>query len=423
MLTRIPVVGIPASERVSGVVTGAWRAARRAALDPRTVGVLRAGPRAAAFLSRASARTAAAASDDTIVPVRTTPALAVQVLVDELMIAAFRHPRLLPRAGDYDVAAADLATAAAYLDAQGWSADPAGYHRVPPPPDSVVRRLGQVPGLRYEHVAFASGWEPYADEPGRERWLAHRANRIAHAWIARSPQPSASWLVCIHGFGMGSSPLLDFNAFRTVAMLRGGCNVAVVVMPMHGPRGEGKARGEGFMSIDLVDSMHGLAQAAWDVRRLTAWLRAEQGAEQVGIIGHSLGGHVAALVAGLEDDLACVVAGIPVVDLPDLFRRHSPPEIARLAEHQGVLGPNSDAVHHVVSPLALPCRVPFENRFVFAGVGDRMATFGHAHRLWMHWGRPRLATYDGGHVGFFWSGAVRQFVSEALEESGLLRAA
>jgi len=76
----------------------------------------------------------------------------------------------------------------------------------------------------------------------------------------------------------------------------------------------------------------------------------------------------------------------------------------------------------VVSPLAMECRVPEAGRFVFAGVGDRMATFGHAHRLWMHWGRPRLTTYDGGHVGFFWSGGVRQFVTDALTESGLLRA-
>jgi acetyl esterase/lipase len=177
------------------------------------------------------------------------------------------------------------------------------------------------------------------------------------------------------------------------------------------------------MSIDLVDSMHGLAQAAWDVRRLIAWLRAEEQARQVGLMGQSLGGHVAALVAGLEDGLSCVVAGIPVVDLPDLFRRHSPPAIARLAQRHGVLGPLSDAVHRVVSPLAMACRVPAEGRFVFGGLGDRMATFGHAHRLWLHWERPKLATYEGGHVGFYWSGAVRRFVTDALGESGLLDAA
>lgn len=413
----------PAPAGWSGMVNGAWRAARRAAFDPRTVGVLRAGPRAAAFLSRASARSAGAADDDTIVPVRATPGLAAQVLLDELMIAAFRHPRLLPRGDDYAVAAADLEAAADVLAAGGFIDEPATYHRRPPLPAVTVRRSGQVPGLRYEHVSFPSDWEPLAEEPGRDRWLSHTANRVAHAWIARAKGGSDRWLVCVHGFGMGSNPLLDLNAFRAAQLTRAGCNVAIAVLPMHGQRSGGRALGEGFMSIDLVDSMHGLAQAAWDVRRLVAWLRAEQGAGAVGLMGHSLGGHVVSLVAGLEDGLSCVVAGIPVVDLPDLFRRHSPAAIASEAERHGVLGSRSDAVHRVVSPLALDCLVPHEGRFVFGGLGDRMATFGHAHRLWLHWGRPRLATYEGGHVGFYWSGAVRRFVTEALGESGLLVAA
>jgi hypothetical protein len=418
-----PAPPAPGPARSPNVVGAAWRVARRFAVDPRTIGVLQAAPRTAAFLSRASARTAGAQLDDTIVPVRPTAGLVAQVLLDEVMIAAFRHPRLLPRGDDYAKAGDDIARTRAYLEARGWLDDPGAYHRRPDPPDLVVHRHGQAPGIRYEHVAFPSEWEPHPDEPGRERWLSFVANRTAHAWIARSRRPSSSWLVCVHGFGMGSNPLFDLNAFRATQLVRRGLNVAVAVLPMHGRRAGGRAPGEGFMSIDLVDSMHGLAQAAWDVRRLVAWLRREQGAELVGVFGHSLGGHVASLVAGLEDDLSCVIAGIPVVDLPDLFRHHSPPTIARRAEAHGALGASADDVHKVVSPLAYPCRVPFDGRFVFGGLGDRMATFGHAHRLWLHWGRPKLATYGGGHVGFYWSGAVRQFVPDALLASGLLGAA
>ncbi len=134
-------------------------------------------------------------------------------------------------------------------------------------------------------------------------------------------------------------------------------------------------------------------------------------------MGYSLGALVAALVASLEDDLACVIAGIPVVSLPELFRRHSPPHIARLADTHGVLGEAADDAHRVVSPLAMECRVPFDSRYVFAGLADRMSTFGQARRLWLHWGRPTLAAYAGGHVGFFWSSAVRQLVNDALTVS------
>jgi len=210
---------------------------------------------------------------------------------------------------------------------------------------------------------------------------------------------------------------MDLLAFRTPQLHRKGVNVVVPVLPLHGPRASGRARGEDFMTIDLVDSMHGITQATWDVRRVIRWLRETQGAETVGVIGYSLGGLVAALVAALEDDLACVIAGIPVVDLPDLFRRHSRPHIARLADHYGVVGPAADDVHRVVSPLTMDCKVPFERRYIFAGLADRMSTFGQARRLWLHWDRPTLASYAGGHVGFYWSRAVKRLVDEAVKSS------
>jgi hypothetical protein len=47
----------------------------------------------------------------------------------------------------------------------------------------------------------------------------------------------------------------------------------------------------------------------------------------------------------------------------------------------------------------MDCKVPFERRYIFAGLADRMSTFGQARNLWLHWGRPTLAAYAGGHVG------------------------
>jgi len=65
----------------------------------------------------------------------------------------------------------------------------------------------------------------------------------------------------------------------------------------------------------------------------------------------------------------------------------------------------------------MDCKVPFDRRYIFAGLADRMSTFGQARRLWLHWGRPTFAAYPGGHVGFFWSSAVRKLVDGALTDS------
>ena len=91
-------------------------------------------------------------------------------------------------------------------------------------------------GLSYERVSFASGYEPWPDEPGRDRWLGLGANRQAWAWVLRhhddQPRP---WLVCVHGFGTGS-PMLDFPAFRAGYLHRElGLNLAMPVLPVHGP--------------------------------------------------------------------------------------------------------------------------------------------------------------------------------------------
>jgi predicted alpha/beta hydrolase len=177
--------------------------------------------------------------------------------------------------------------------------------------------------------------------------------------------------------------------------------------------------GEGFMGVDLIDSVHGLAQAASDVRAAIRWARSVDGDVPVGVYGISLGGYVAALVASLEDGLACAIAGIPAVDLPDLYRRHATPEIRRRAFESGALGPVADAVHSVVSPLVLTPRLPRERLFVFAGIGDRMSTSGQASRLWEHWGQPAVAWYPGGHIGFFFAAGLDAFVSSALVSSGV----
>jgi len=401
-----------------GIASSIARGARRALGDPRAIGVLRAGPRVAQFLANSRRRSSFADLDETIVPVRATPGLAAQAYLDELLIAAFRHPDLLPAHNDYQPAAQELGAARAMFADRGLLADPSAYHPRPAAPDDLRATSHSGRALGYEHVTYTSEWEPAADEPGRERWLHHQANRTAHAWIARTlGRDHGRWIICAHGFGMGSSAVMDLRAFRVGHLHRMGLNLAIPIMPLHGARASGRVRGEDLMTIDMVDSMHGMAQAVWDVRRLLRWLLEVEGAQQVGIMGLSLGGLVAALCAAVEDDLACVIAGIPVVDLPDLFRRHSPPEVAVTAERFGVLGPAADDVHRVVSPLAMECQVPFERRYVFAGLGDRMSTFGQARRLWLHWDQPELGAYAGGHIGFFWSGTVKRFVDRALTNS------
>lgn len=397
----------------------AVRRAGRLLMDPRALGVAQAAPRTAAFmLDRWRHRHPLGGGADT--GWAGTLGLAAQVMLDEVVISAMRNPKLFPRGPDYVQAAEDVAAARSLWEERGWLADPASYHAEVAAPMDAHLYSERAGGLSYQRLCFQSPYRPDPAEPGLARFENHIPNRTVHAYVRVHPGEPRPWLVCIHGFGMGraQSDLRAFHVGRLHQEL--GLNLLLPVLPLHGPRLDpGADRGEGLMGINVLDTLHGLAQAAADVRACIGWIRRRQPGAPVGIYGISLGGYVSALTASLEDDLACVVAGIPAVDMPDLYRRHAPPAVRRRAQASGALGPDADAVMSVVSPLALAPRVEPARRYVFAGVGDRMASSDQARRLWEHWGRGPVAWYPGGHIGFFWTGSVNRFVEDALAQSGL----
>jgi hypothetical protein len=358
---------------------------------------------------------------DRSVPVpRPSFGLRAKMALDELFLGTEVFTAPVVGAGEVARLGRELREALALYEERGWLEEPARYHAAPPALegarlDRATSPLGGFRRLRYE-----SGWEPHAGEPGRRRWLGHRANRTAHAWLLEHPGPARPWVVCIPGYRMGT-PLVDFTGFRAHWMHRRlGVNVAIPVMPLHGPRAVGARGGDGFLRGDFVDTLHAQAQAVWDARRLIAWLRRE-GAPAVGAHGVSLGAYTAALLACLEP-LDCVIAGVPTTCFVDLVRAHMPRVAWRALELLGVDFAGLERMLRVVSPLAMPPRVPRGRRFLYAGACDRLAPPEHAALLWRHWGRPRIAWYAGGHVSFLFEPAVKRLVRGALETSGFVQA-
>jgi dienelactone hydrolase len=314
--------------------------------------------------------------------------------------------------------AREVEAAAESFRAKGWLEKPADYHQAPPPLFSPELAPARVRNVAYEHLRFESGYEPRAGEAGRERWLSYAPNRTAHAWIVRHPGPPRPWLVCIHGFQMGS-PLVDLLAFAPEYFHRRlGLNLALPVLPLHGPRAEGKS-GDRFLAGDPLDSIHAEAQAMWDLRRLLSWIRA-QGATAIGVTGLSLGGYQTALLAGLEGELACAIAGIPLTDITRAVWRHGGTLRTTHAEHHGIVRDHVAEVLRVVSPLALEPKVPFERRWIFGGVSDQLVPPDQVRDLWLHWGRCKVAWYQGAHITFRAHPHVHRFVRQALGEAGLV---
>lgn len=345
--------------------------------------------------------------------------LAAKVAADEaartLMLGMAHFPSRSQRARIRE----ELSSALVLWEENGWLSDARAFHRTPPPLTRPRIERRQVGGLDFEHISFKSLYRPRSEEPGGDRWLSMEPNRTAHAWMLRHADPDRAWIVCIPGFRMGH-PRIDLHGLSAARFHHErGLNVLIPVLPLHGPRTVGKRSGDGFITADVLNTVHAEAQAMWDIRRMIGWVRG-LGASALGVYGVSLGGYNTALLAGLEPDLDCAVAGIPATCLSTLLRLHAPRPLLWLGERAGICMDMLQSVLQVVSPLAVAPQLPRERRFIFAGLADRLIPTHQVHQLYEHWDRPRTAWYEGTHLSFVWEEAVHQLLDEALGAGGML---
>lgn len=346
-----------------------------------------------------------------------TPRLAALVALDEAILGFEQFSIRVPTGEKAEELVGEILDALDLFAERGWLDDPARYHLTPPPLTQPTITVRKAAGMTYEQLSFESLYTPHPEEPGAARWLSREKNRTAHAYVMRQGEESRPWLICCNGYRSGS-PTMDLRLFRRYHQQLG-LNVLIPVLPLHGPRKIGRVSGEGFLSGQILDSLHAETQAIWDIRRLHNWI-GSQGASSVGALGLSLGGYTTALLACLEPGLSCAIAGIPVADFARLFWRHGPRagmtnlaslEIDQLLVQQ-LLKP--------ISPLSLPPRVPHARRMIFGGTADRLVSPDQVRDLVEHWEHPRTVWYAGGHMSFFLDERVGEGIDQTLREAELL---
>jgi dienelactone hydrolase len=354
--------------------------------------------------------------DDVPAP-KPTLAYSAAVALDDAMLGGVAFMAASnPTLGTLQQSARDSEAAYAFIADNGFLTEPGSFHELPPELESPVLSSKRVHGHDCEYISFDSAFEPRSQLPGRDRWLSYGENYTCHGLILRHNRPGP-WLLCVHGFGMGD-PGRDFRAFRVGQLhQRTGLNVAMLTLPVHGPRSpDGGFGGKQFFGSSMVDFIHAESQAIWDLRRFIGWIRS-QGASQVGVHGISLGAYTSAVLASVEDDLACVIAGVPPTDMIAQREYYTGSFERRLLDTAGVDAQRDRAVYSVVAPLSLKPRVPHNRRFIYAATGDQFVPIEQIHALWRHWEQPRISWCTGGHVSSMNQREPRRLVDEALAES------
>jgi hypothetical protein len=340
-------------------------------------------------------------------------ALTVAVALDEGAKLWWAVTRLPQRRRGAQQIAAEVRAAADRNHERGWIDHPGRSHLRPPPLEKPEVRGHRLRGLgRMEHLTFASEFEPQ-DPEIREAYLDARDNRTAHVALWRHEGRLRPTLICVHGYEMGRIAI-DARLWKVDELYRTlGFDVAAPVLPFHGARAFGRRSGAGFLDGHPLFSSAAVAQAVWDLRRICGWLRAE-GASAIGVLGFGLGGYVAAVLASVQEGLACAVPALPVVSLEDLVWRQMPPaqraevRAAGLTEH---LLKTAWARH---SPLRMRPRVSHEARLIVGGVADRIVPPAEVEALWEHWGRPPIHWLPGSHRAWIGGKGMRARLASHL---------
>ncbi len=358
---------------------------------------------------------------------------------------AFTGTALAPRgptALGHDERLQALALIERFYDRPEYLADPSSFFGRADPIEPEIQRVrglgrdGEVLELRWpsafeplwtdqalgDLLAGDAGGPPRAHPPFdrsgslRDKYLAARANRTAMARWFRHTGPPRPCAVMLHGF-MGGTLVLEERLWPVRRLFAGGMDVVLSVLPFHGARRDQRRglRPPAFPSGDPRFTIEGMRQLVRDHQALFHYLE-RRGAPALGVMGMSLGGYAAALLATLDARLRFAVLFVPLASIDAFAHEHG--RMLGSAAEQRAQAEALRRAQRVISPLARPSKVAPGNVIVIAGEHDAVTGLAHSRPLAEHFG-VEVTSFAGGHL--LQLGRARAFepVFELLARSGL----
>lgn len=201
-------------------------------------------------------------------------------------------------------------------------------------------------------------------------------------------------VICHHGYMLGE-PRQAKKMFSIKNLYSKGLDVVLFIAPFHWKRQPGPLTQRGiYMQPDnVVMTCEAVGQTIYDLYG-SFLIVSELGAQEIGLIGASLGGHTAALFVSLTTMASFAAMMVPAINFTDPMD----PDHARLpflVDDQ--LRKKMWRVWEMHSPLHFSPKLPPEKLLVVASSGDRLCPFEHVLLLCEKWSIKNKCFLTGGH--------------------------
>ena len=223
------------------------------------------------------------------------------------------------------------------------------------------------------------------------------ANRARARWF-RGGRDFDRPLVIL-GHGWAHQGLDNVERIYVKRLVEGGCDLLLPTLPMHLERTPaGTYSGEIMVSGDVVLTAEAFRQAVVEMRTLVRWAR-RQGYARVGVLGYSLGGFLAGLLACVEKDLSFAViagacSGLATTILDTRLGRNIRKDLAVC----GMLDRERlEAAWAILSPARLRPQLPLQRLLLLAGRYDRIMPASSVRHWQRAWQLPHIRWYERGH--------------------------
>jgi len=283
----------------------------------------------------------------------------------------------------------------------------------PRPGRIAVRKRWLAP----HRVGFAE-WSWHSEHPLifktiKHEFRSHRDNQIALLRTLNLRIKGRPMAILVNGFSSGHH-LMERVAWPVREFGRQGVGVSLFALPFHGPRGH--AFPPEWPQQDTAFTIEGFRQAIWDLQIAIRAMR-DAGASEVGVVGMSLGGYTAALLATVTADVDFVLSYIPIASIPDVMNDNG--LVPGSGDIQRTL---YEGYREQLVPITPVCRTPKvepKRVSIISGELDRLATAQHGARLADHFG-TELITFPGAHIIQHRRARAFRRALESFQDAGVL---